>query len=215
MTPAPPLPPHHPTHITRARGRERAPLPPPTPHTSPWARVQERSPPPSPPAHTHHPEPEVGKEAQWRTGTKITNEKKHAKSNCRRDGRWRETLNARTKFQETCTKTRGHLKNVHRRKCNSGTRTQLCLPYSTVPVPQLREARRRAGSLIAVYAPVQCWEPKTGQEKVQFYYEEWRRFIFPIFLLFIYDFYWWLSLQKVRETKLSLPQIKIIKIYLD
>ena len=43
----------------------------------------------------------------------------------------------------------------------------------------------------------------------------WRRFIFPIFLLFIYGFYWWLNLQKVRETKLSLPQIKIIKIYLD
>ena len=31
---------------------------------------------------------------------------------------------------------------------------------------------RRAGSPIAVYAGVQCQEPKTGQEKVQFYCEE-------------------------------------------
>ena len=31
---------------------------------------------------------------------------------------------------------------------------------------------RRAGSPIAVYSQVQCREPKTGQEKVQFYCED-------------------------------------------
>ena len=42
------------------------------------------------------------------------------------------------------------------------------LPYSTVSVSWLRD--QRAGSPIAVYmrAQVQCREPKTGQEKVQF-----------------------------------------------
>ena len=43
------------------------------------------------------------------------------------------------------------------------------LPYSTVPAPRLRDASQRAGSPIAVYARVQCRDPKTGQEKVQFY----------------------------------------------
>ena len=43
------------------------------------------------------------------------------------------------------------------------------LPYSTVPVPQLSDARP-AGWVICystVYARVQCREPKTGQQKVQ------------------------------------------------
>ena len=31
---------------------------------------------------------------------------------------------------------------------------------------------RRAGSPIAEYARVQCWEPKTGQQKVRFYCED-------------------------------------------
>ena len=42
-------------------------------------------------------------------------------------------------------------------------------PYSTMPAPWLRDARPGAGSPIAVYAWVQCREPKTGQKKVQFY----------------------------------------------
>ena len=31
---------------------------------------------------------------------------------------------------------------------------------------------RRAGSTVSIYAQVQCREPKTGQQKVQFYFED-------------------------------------------
>ena len=44
--------------------------------------------------------------------------------------------------------------------------------YSTVPVPRLREAVPVGWVPIAVYAQVQCREPKTVQEKVQFYCED-------------------------------------------
>ena len=47
------------------------------------------------------------------------------------------------------------------------------LPYSSVPVPLFKGSQtQRAGSPIAVYAQVQCQEPKTGQQKVQFYCED-------------------------------------------
>ena len=43
------------------------------------------------------------------------------------------------------------------------------LPYSTVPVPLLRDAiGRQAGSPVSIFVQVQCRWPKTGQEKVQF-----------------------------------------------
>ena len=43
------------------------------------------------------------------------------------------------------------------------------LPYSTVPVPLLRDTRPAGhGSTVSVYARVQCREPKTGHLKVQF-----------------------------------------------
>ena len=41
---------------------------------------------------------------------------------------------------------------------------------------------RRAGSPIAVYAGVQCREPKTGQEKVQFYCKDDSHFLSSYYL---------------------------------
>ena len=54
---------------------------------------------------------------------------------------------------------------------------------------------RQAGSTIAVYARVQCQEPKKGQEKVYFSSED--------DLLFISSYYlsMWASVQKIVKDK--------------
>ena len=52
---------------------------------------------------------------------------------------------------------------------------------------------RRAGSPFAVYARVQCREPKTGQEKVQFYCED--------DLLFLSSYYLSMHLNKANIFK--------------
>ena len=50
---------------------------------------------------------------------------------------------------------------------------------------------RRAGSPIAVYVQVQCREPKTGQEKVQFYCkDDWLWPIVIIYLWYAYTVEW-------------------------
>ena len=47
---------------------------------------------------------------------------------------------------------------------------------------------RRAGSPIAVYARVQCREPKTGQEKVQFYCKDDSLFLSFYYLSMMYSY---------------------------
>ena len=63
-----------------------------------------------------------------------------------------------------------------------------------MPVPRLREARR-AGSPIAVYVQVQFQEPKTGQEKAQFYCED--------VSLFLPSYYLSMPVPIRRETVMS------------
>ena len=51
------------------------------------------------------------------------------------------------------------------------------LPYSAVPVPLLGDTRPAGWAPFAVYAQVQCREPKTLQEKVQFCCEDDKLFL--------------------------------------
>ena len=62
------------------------------------------------------------------------------------------------------------------------------LPYSTVPVPRLRDARPMGWVTywIAVYAWVQRRDPKTGQEKVQFYCKDNSLFLSSYYLSVVY-----------------------------
>ena len=67
----------------------------------------------------------------------------------------------------------------------SSLKLNLTDPCRTVPCQYNGRGMpgRRAGSPIAVYARVQCQEPKTGQEKVQFYCEDDSLLLFPIIYL--------------------------------
>ena len=86
---------------------------------------------------------------------------------------------------------------------SSSVKLNLTDPYRTVPCQYyigLRDARSRSGSPIAVYARVQCQEPKTGQEKVQFYCEDDLLFLSSYYLSMMY------SIAKMYRQRPSLMQ---------
>ena len=58
------------------------------------------------------------------------------------------------------------------------------LPHSTVPVPQMRDARPASWVTYCSICAMPWAQNRTGKDSILM----WRRFTFPIFLIFIYGF---------------------------
>ena len=100
-----------------------------------------------------------------------------------------EPVTGRTPLLPIIPKRHRVSKELERKKIGghaSSLKLNLTDPWRTVPCQYHGWGMpgRWAVSSIAVYARVQCREPKTGQEKGSILLQ--RRFAFPSFLLFIY-----------------------------